>query len=56
MGLATSQQDLSQEHHFLEQTIEKEMARPSTDFLRIAQLKKRKLLIKDQLLDLRTSS
>ncbi|MHA1523341.1 MAG: YdcH family protein [Alphaproteobacteria bacterium] len=56
MGLETSQHELNQEHHSLDRIIEKEMARPSADSLRIAQLKKRKLFIKDQLLGLQSDT
>jgi len=56
MGLETSQEDLTHEHMFLEKSIEKEMARPSADSLRISRLKKRKLLIKDQLMRLRNNA
>lgn len=40
---------LSLKHNTLEQEIEEEMARPVADTIRIAELKKMKLMIKDEI-------
>ena len=43
---------LKQEHERLEESIEEEHARPVPDALRVAELKRRKLRIKDQIASL----
>jgi hypothetical protein len=45
--------DLEQKHQALEQQIDEALAHPSTDDLTIAELKRRKLLVKDQIARLR---
>lgn len=42
-------EELSLKHRSIEQTIEEELARPAVDTLRIAELKKQKLVIKDEI-------
>jgi hypothetical protein len=49
MALDAHVTELSDKHRALEKKIENEMARPSADSLMIAQLKREKLRIKDEL-------
>ncbi len=48
-------QELSDKHRKIQETIEFEMSRPDWDGVRIAELKKEKLRIKDELERLRNS-
>lgn len=54
MGLAQHLSELSDRHQALESRIEEEMARPQADTLKISELKRRKLLIKDEMTKLKT--
>jgi hypothetical protein len=45
--------ELERKHQALEQEISEALAHPSTDDLKIAELKRRKLLVKDQIARLR---
>ena len=49
MQLATSVEELSQEHSALDQSIIKEIERPEPDFMKISELKRKKLRIKDEI-------
>jgi hypothetical protein len=55
MALQGHIQELSEKHQKLQQLIETEMAHPDWDEVRIAELKKEKLRIKDELERLRSS-
>jgi hypothetical protein len=55
MALQGHIQELSDKHKKLQQLIETEMTRPDWDEVRIAELKKEKLRIKDELERLRSS-
>jgi hypothetical protein len=55
MGMQGNIQDLTEKHKRLEELIETEMAHPDWDEVRVADLKKQKLRIKDELERLRTS-
>jgi hypothetical protein len=55
MALQGHIQELSEKHKKLQQLIETEMAHPDWDEVRIAELKKEKLRIKDELERLRSS-
>ena len=54
MGLAQHLAELSDKHQALETKIEEEMARPLADTLKISELKRRKLQIKDEIARLKT--
>jgi hypothetical protein len=45
--------DLERQHHALEEEINSALAHPSTDGLAVAELKRRKLLVKDEIERLR---
>jgi len=49
MSYEDSKEDLIAKHHALEEEIEKEENRPHPDDIHIHELKKQKLLIKDQI-------
>lgn len=49
MALDAHLVELTEKHRALEEKIETELARPLADTLKIAQLKKEKLLIKDEI-------
>ncbi len=49
MSLSAHIEELSEKHRMLQRQIEGEMARPLVDSLRIAELKKRKLRLKDRI-------
>jgi hypothetical protein len=53
MSMQSPLADLEQKHRALEQQINEALAHPSTDDLTIAELKRRKLLVKDQIERLR---
>ena len=53
MGLAQGLSELSDRHQALETRIEEEMARPQADTLKISELKRRKLQIKDEMAKLK---
>lgn len=47
---------LGLKHRSLEQILEKEMSKPVTDTARVGELKKQKLLIKDQIQELQAAA
>lgn len=53
MSMNTQLADLELRHRALEAEINEALAHPSTDDLKIAELKRRKLLLKDQIARLR---
>jgi hypothetical protein len=54
MALAAHLVELSEKHRLLERKIEEEMSHPSSDPLRIAELKRQKLKLKDEIARLQT--
>ena len=46
--------DLEQQHHALEREIEEELAHPGFDDLHVAELKRKKLQLKDEIARMRT--
>jgi hypothetical protein len=48
--------ELERKHQALEQEISEALAHPSTDDLKIAELKRRKLLVKDEIARLRLNA
>jgi hypothetical protein len=56
MTLAGHLEELSEKHRLLEQKIQEELARPSSDGLQINRLKKEKLRIKDEMAKLEGTS
>ncbi len=54
MALNAHVDELSVKHRSLDKMIQEEEARPSSDSVRIAELKRQKLLLKDRLAKLRT--
>ena len=53
MSIRSHLTDLEQRHHVLEEEINAALAHPSMDDLTIAELKRRKLLVKDEITRLR---
>lgn len=53
MSMQTHLADLEQKHQSLERQLDEALAHPSTDDLMISELKRRKLLVKDQIERLR---
>jgi hypothetical protein len=53
MSVQSHLTELEQQHRALEDEIAEAMAHPSTDDFTIAQLKRRKLLVKDQIVRLK---
>ena len=53
MSIRSHLADLEQRHHVLEEEINAALAHPSMDDLTIAELKRRKLLVKDEIERLR---
>lgn len=49
MALEAHLSELVEKHRSLDRMIEQEMARPSVDDIRLAELKKRKLHLKDEI-------
>ena len=49
MALDAHLTELSEKHRALDRKIEEEMARPSVDALRVAELKRQKLRLKDEM-------
>jgi hypothetical protein len=49
MALTARLSELVEKHRVLDRQIEQEMARPTADDIKIAELKKRKLLLKDEI-------
>jgi hypothetical protein len=56
MSLQINLSELEQKHQALEREIQDAMAHPSTDDLKIAELKRRKLQLKDEITKLRTGN
>ena len=55
MSLQINLSELEQKHQALEREIQDAMAHPSTDGLKLAELKRKKLLLKDEITKLRSS-
>jgi hypothetical protein len=55
MALDAHIEELSGKHRALDKLIQEEMAKPSSDSLRIAELKRQKLSLKDKMARLRTA-
>ena len=56
MSLQINLSELERRHQALEREIQDAMAHPSTDDLKIAELKRRKLQLKDEIARLRTGN
>lgn len=56
MALDAHVDELSGKHRALDKLIQEELSHPSSDDLRIAELKRQKLIIKDRLAKLRSNS
>jgi hypothetical protein len=56
MSMQTHLAELERRHRALEEEINEALAHPSTDGLKIAELKRRKLQLKDEIARLRDSS
>jgi hypothetical protein len=56
MALQTDVTELERKHQALEREIQDAMAHPSTDSLKVAELKRRKLQLKDEITKLRYST
>ncbi len=56
MSLQTHLTELERKHKALEREIQDAMSRPSSDDLRVAELKRRKLLLKDEMIRLKDSA
>lgn len=54
MALDAHVDELSGKHRALDKLIQEEVAKPSSDSLRIAELKRQKLILKDRMTRLRT--
>ena len=54
MALDAHVEELTGKHRALDRQIQEETAKPSTDSLRIAELKRQKLILKDRMTRLRT--
>jgi hypothetical protein len=54
MALDAHVDELSGKHRALDRQIQEETAKPSSDSLRIAELKRQKLILKDRMTRLRT--
>lgn len=55
MSLQAHLSELEKRHQIIEREIEDALAHPSTDDLQIAELKRRKLLLKDEITKLKES-
>jgi hypothetical protein len=55
MTLDAHVEELSGKHRALDKLIQEEMAKPSSDTLRVAEMKRQKLQLKDRLARLRTN-
>jgi hypothetical protein len=55
MPLQTNLSELERKHQALEREIQDAMSHPSSDDLKVAELKRRKLQLKDEITKLRTS-
>jgi len=56
MALQTDVTELERKHQALEREIQDAMAHPSTDSLKVAELKRRKLQLKDEITKMRYST
>ena len=56
MATATQLSELEQRHRMLDDEIAEALQHPSTDHFRLAELKRRKLQVKDQIARLRTAA
>jgi hypothetical protein len=56
MAVSAHLEELSQKHRALERKIEEEMARPGADTLKITELKRQKLKIKDEMAKLESKT
>lgn len=56
MAQAAQAEELSAKHEALEQMIREELDRPGSSDLKIAELKRRKLLLKDQMVRLKAKT
>jgi hypothetical protein len=56
MALQNHLSELQRKHQLLEREIQDAMAHPGTDALRVAELKRRKLLLKDEISRLKSSN
>ena len=56
MALQNHLSELQRKHQSLEREIQDAMAHPGTDALRVAELKRRKLLLKDEISRLKSSN
>lgn len=56
MPLQTSLASLERQHQALEREIQQELAHPAADPLRLTELKRRKLILKDEIVRLRHES
>jgi len=56
MSIQSHLAELERRHQALEQEINEALAHPSTDDLKIAELKRRKLLVKDEIARLKLDS
>lgn len=54
MAIESHIRELSQRHQFLERAIEDETSRPVADAIRLTQLKRQKLRLKEEMESLRT--
>jgi hypothetical protein len=52
MSIQTHLAELERRHHALEQEIDEAQAHPATDALKLAELKRRKLQVKDEIVRL----
>jgi hypothetical protein len=55
MSIASHLSALENKHKTLERQIEDELSRPSTDEIRVAELKRQKLKLKDEITRLKTA-
>ena len=56
MAIPTQLSELEQRHRMLEDEISEALQHPSTDDFKLAELKRRKLLVKDEIARLKTQS
>jgi len=56
MSVATQLSELEHKHRSLEQELENELSHPQSDSLRVAELKRKKLQLKDEIVRLRSET
>ncbi|MET3353855.1 DUF465 domain-containing protein [Xanthobacter autotrophicus] len=56
MSIQSHLQELKRRHQAIEQELNRELARPASDTVRIAELKRKKLVLKDQMTKINGSS